>query len=44
MDKRARVTRELTDWVQFPLTEEKEGVPRIVSRTEGLDSPGRPNH
>jgi hypothetical protein len=75
MDKCARVMGDLMDWVQFPLTEEKEGEVRqrvnelanvcevlkegldplerqvrevfhriVHSRTEGLDSLGRPNH
>ncbi|KAJ6998196.1 hypothetical protein NC653_014409 [Populus alba x Populus x berolinensis] len=75
MDKCTRVMSELTDLVQFPLTEEKEGEVRqkvmelanvceflkegldplerqvrevfhriVRSRTEGLDSLGRPNH
>jgi hypothetical protein len=75
MDKCTRVMSELTDWAQFPLTEEKEGEVRqkvmelanvcevlkegldplerqvrevfhriVRSRTEGLDSLGRPNH
>ncbi|KAJ6730629.1 hypothetical protein OIU85_021428 [Salix viminalis] len=75
MDKCARVMSDLTDCVQFPLTEEKEGEARqrveelanvcevlkegldplerqvrevfhriVHSRTEGLDSLGRPNH
>ncbi|KAJ6681496.1 BPS1-LIKE PROTEIN [Salix koriyanagi] len=74
MDKCTRVMSELTDLVQFPLTEEKEGEARqkvrelanvcevlkegldplerqvrevfhriVRSRTEGLDSLGRPN-
>uniref|UniRef100_A0A6M2EVM9 R3H domain-containing protein n=1 Tax=Populus davidiana TaxID=266767 RepID=A0A6M2EVM9_9ROSI len=75
MDKCTRVMSELTDLVQFPLTEEKDGEVRqkvielanvcevlkegldplerqvrevfhriVRSRTEGLDSLGRPNH